>query len=585
MYLSVDHVAKHFGDNEVLRDVSFALERGQKIGLVGANGVGKSTLLKIMLGELAPDHGSVTRPPAEEIGYLPQVLAGAANRTLDQLFSDALGGLQQLEARLRELERRMAAGARDDLDDILQAYGTVSEEFERRGGYDWEHRLARIAVGLGIDQLPRGRTMATLSGGEKSRVGLAAILLRAPELLILDEPTNHLDFAALDWLEEYLQSYRGALLVVSHDRQFLNSTVGMIVEIAEQTRTANLYSGTYDDYALRKTQERAQWEEAYAQQQEEIWTLRKFIKGKARQVAHNRAPRDNEKFAYTAKGERVQEAVSRNIHAAEEKLRRLEADPIPRPPKPLTINPEFDPQALVSRAPLTVSMVSKAYGDNVVLDAINFALNPDSRVVIIGPNGAGKSTLLKIIAGQVTPDSGDVTTAGSVVIGYLDQEQEGLDSGQSLFDSYRDGRIGEWEELKVELLAYGLFVWPDLAKPVATLSVGQQRKLQIARLIARRANLLLLDEPTNHVSLDVVEEFERALRDFPGPIIAVAHDRHFIRHFANEIWHLEQGHLRRFLGTWEEWREQQASAAPQIGGETDGEGVAGPSRWKSTERK
>jgi macrolide transport system ATP-binding/permease protein len=286
-----------------------------------------------------------------------------------------------------------------------------------------------------------------------------------------------------------------------------------------------------------------------------------MIKSTARQVAHNRPPRDGDKFLAYFKEQRVAAAISRNVHSAEERLRRIEEEPIPRPPRELKINPDFDPQALVSRAPLAASGLEMSYGMHMVLHDIAFALNPDSRVVLLGPNGAGKSTLIRILAGHLAPQAGTIDVAASVVVGYLDQEQETLAAAGTLFDAYRAEGSGDWEEMKAELLGYGLFTWPELLKPVSALSVGQKRKLQIACLIAARANLLLLDEPTNHISLDVLEEFEQALLDFPGPILAVSHDRRFIERFAREIWEVQDGSIRRFLGTWEEYHAARLAAA------------------------
>jgi macrolide transport system ATP-binding/permease protein len=559
MLLRVENVSKSYGDNSVLHNVSFTLGEEQKVGLVGANGVGKSTLLKILIGQETADDGRVWMRDKAEIGYLPQSLVVPAGQTIDEYVDHALGGLRRLKVRMHELEQHMGEDD-EDLSMHLKEYGELLDRYERRGGYDVGHRRDTIFAGLAIDGLPRDRTVESLSGGEKMRVGLAALLLRTPDLLVLDEPTNHLDFAALEWLENYLLQYRSGILAVSHDRHFLNRAMTSILEIEEHTREAKQYAGSYDLYAELKRQQREKWEADYEHQQDELWSLRKFIRSKARSVAHNRPPKDGAKdMAYNAKGERVQDAVSRNLRSAEEKVRRIEADPIPRPPRPLRINPDFDPQTLVSRSPLGVSGLSKAYGDNIVLRDINFSLYVDSRVVIIGPNGAGKSTLLRILAGLEAPDAGDVTVAGSVEIGYLDQEQETLEGHLTLYDAYRDGREGDWETLKAELLRYGLFIYPDLQKQVAQLSIGQKRKLQISMLIARKANLLLLDEPTNHVSLDVLEEFENALLEFPGPVVAISHDRHFVRRFANEIWQLEGHTISRFLGTWDAYLERGAA--------------------------
>ena len=542
--LTVQNLSKAYGDQQVLNQVSLTLAAGQKVGLVGANGVGKSTLLKIIVGEVAPDGGAWWVAPGADIGYLPQALAAAGDQRIAEFIDAALGSLRQIEQRLRTLEEAMAQPS-DDLPALLAEYGALNDEFDRRGGYDLEHRTAEVFAGLAIEHLGLARRVASLSGGEKARVGLAPLLLRAADLLLLDEPTNHLDVATLAWLEGYLQRFTGGLLAVSHDRHFLSQTVSTIVELDEQTKEATVYSGSYDFYAQMKAQARARWEADYAAQQEEIWELRRAIKSDARQVAHNRPPRDGDKFLIGFKKGRIADAISRNVRSAEEKLRRLEENPIPKPPKPLAINPEFDPQALTSKTPLVVEGVSKRFGERIVLDGVSCAVMPDSRIVIMGANGAGKTTLLRIMAGVEQPDRGAVSVAGSVVVGYLDQEQETLEEEGTLFDAYREGRTGDWEEIKAELLQYGLFTWPDLLKPVKTLSVGQKRKLQLARLMARRANLLLLDEPTNHISLDVLEEFEAALLRFPGPIVAISHDRRFIERFAREVWVMADGRLQR----------------------------------------
>ena len=554
MLVAIDNLSKAYGDNVVLNHISFTLAYGQKLGLVGANGVGKSTLMKILVGEVEPDEGAVHVASGAEMGYLAQTLSGAETQTITQLIDATLGNMRQIEARLRHLEAAMAQPS-DGLDALLAEYSALTEQFERRGGYELDHRLDQVMAGLGVAHLARDRRVATLSGGEKARVGLAALLLAAPDLLLLDEPTNHLDFVALAWLESYLKDYQGGVLVVSHDRQFLNQTVTTLVEIAEHSRAAKQYTGNYDFYAQIKVQERLKWVADYWAQQEEIWELRKLMKTKARVNPFARAPRDNDKFAFTFKAEKMQVSLSRNIRSAEEKLQRIEEDPIPKPPQELKINPDFDPQMLTSKTPIAVTGVSKAYGNQVVLDNVSCTIEPQSRIVIIGPNGAGKSTLLKLMAGTALPDSGSVEVAPSVVIGHLDQEQETLVTVGSLFDVYRNGRIGDREEMKAELLSYGLFAWPDLRKPAATLSVGQKRKLQIAALIAHKANLLLLDEPTNHISLDVLEEFEQALLSFAGPVVAISHDRRFIERFANEIWEMRDGRLTRFLGDWQRYQE------------------------------
>ncbi len=541
-FLRLENLSKSYGDRPVLHGVSLTLGSGQRFGLVGANGVGKSTLLKIVAGEIEPDGGAVTRSPNARLGYLPQTLATFNGQTIDGLLEAAFAEQRGLERRLRALEDRMAA-ADGDLDAILAEYGELAERFERLGGYDLDHRIELVLDGLGIAHLPRQRPIETLSGGEQARLGLALLLLAGPDILLLDEPTNHLDAAALAWLESVLATYRGALLVVSHDRAFLNAVATVIVAIDEHDHTATRYTGNYDAYQRAREQARRRWEEDYARQQDDIRALRLEISNSSRQVGHHRPATDGDKFLRAFKKGRVQGTVSRRVSAAEEKLHRIESDPIPEPPKPLRFDPDFDPQALKSPWPLSVSGLGKQYGGRWVLRDVAFTLDRRSRIVITGPNGAGKSTLLRLLAGREAPDSGTIVVYPQVKIGYLDQGQAEVNSTLTVLEAYRAGRPGEERHHITDLLASGLFTYADVRQQVGQLSTGQQRKLQIARLIAERANLLLLDEPTNFISFDVLEALEDALRAFPGPVIAVSHDRRFIERFGGERWALAGGQL------------------------------------------
>lgn len=542
MLLTIHQLTKSYGDRVVLDHIDLTLDTGQRLGLVGANGVGKSTLLKIVAGEITADSGTCTQPPGVRAGYLPQTLALTPAETLGDLLDAAEADLNALDHRLRDLERQMATAA-DDLDAIMAEYGTALEAFERLGGYEREHRRARILSGLGLDHLPPQRAISTLSGGEQSRLGLAALLLQAPDLLLLDEPTNHLDQAALAWLESYLSGYQGAVLVVSHDREFLNQTVNAILEIAEHAHTATRYTGNYDDYLVAKMHARRRWEEEYQNQQAEIKALRQQIATSARQVSHKHDDDSGDKYLRFYRQTRVEGTVARRVKNARERLDRIEADPIPAPPKPLRFTPELDPDRLRAQFPLTVSNLGKRYGDRWVLREVSFTLDAHSRIVIVGPNGAGKSTLLKLIAGLETPDTGEVILNPQVTLGYLDQGQHPFAADSTVLDAYGEDIPGTRQHHISDLLAAGLFRYDDLRQPVGALSSGQQRKLHLARLIGQRANLLLLDEPTNYVSFDVLEALEDALRDFPGPVIAVSHDRRFIACFGGDVWALEEGRL------------------------------------------
>jgi macrolide transport system ATP-binding/permease protein len=554
-YLSITNLTKSYNIHNVLNGVSLVLNAGERIGLVGANGVGKSTLLKIIAGELQADGGDMALTPGAKVGYLPQVIIGFDERTVDELIAESMTQLRDLENQMRQLEAQMGTSSGAALDAVMADYGDIAEQFERMGGYEMDYRLNVVLDGLHINHIPRDRLFGTLSGGEKSRLAMALLLLGSPDVLLLDEPTNHLDFASLEWLESYLQNYRGSILMVSHDRHFLNRTVNAIVEIDEQTRQAKRYNGDYDTYHQAKIQERRKWEADYTAQQEEIRALELEAKETARNNANYRPQTDNDKYIRNFKIAQHANTVSKRIRLAEEKLKRIEANRIPPPPIPLRFDPRFDPAALRGRMPITVSGVTKAYGARCILDHQHVTVGVDSRIVLAGPNGVGKSTLIKILAGIEQPDSGEVYINPAVRIGYLDQEQGFLNPALNLFSAFAEELPTDMhdQQLKTFLIKSGLFRYEDFEKPVSGLSSGQRRKLQIARLIAGSANLLLLDEPTNDVSFDVLEGLEAALKEFPGPVIAASHDRRFMQQFGGEIWAVENGHLVKYLGGYEDY--------------------------------
>jgi macrolide transport system ATP-binding/permease protein len=557
-YLSVEHITKSYGFHQILNGVSLVLNAGQRMALVGANGVGKSTLLKIITGEEEADSGSVTIPAGLEPGYLPQTPPAYEGETLADLIAHAMRKLVDLEGWMRALESQMTTLEGAALDAVMDEYGAVSEQFERYGGYEMDYQVDAVLNGLGVGHIPRERPFATLSGGEKARVGLALLLLKAPDVLLLDEPTNHLDFASLTWLEDYLRGYRGAVLLVSHDRQFLNRTVNMIVEIDEHKHTTRSYPGNYDTYLQVKAQERRKWEIDFERQQEEIRELRQEIKVGARANNNYRTPKDGDKFIKFFLKSQHDKTVSKRVRVAEERLRRIEADPIPLPPKPLRFNADFNPQALKGRTPLYVSGLRKAFGPRVILDDVTFTIGANSRVALVGPNGAGKSTLLRLLVGDEQADSGEVQISAGVRIGYLAQEDTGLDPQQTVFEAYHRGLNQTEQQSKATLLHLGLFRYDELDKLAGDISSGQRRKLQIARLIAQGANLLVLDEPTNYVSFDVLEELEAALREFPGPVIAASHDRRFLQQFGGDVWEMQAGKIVVHSGGYEGYMAAQA---------------------------
>ena len=544
-FITGSHLNKSFGLHTVLKDISFALHDGERVGLVGANGSGKSTLLKIIAGEYAPDSGTVRVAAGVRVGYLHQVIGGIEGETLQQLIDRTLTELHLLEARLRTLEIAMSSATGAALAAILTDYGDLTEAFEVRGGYDSDQRITATLAGLGVGHLPRDRTFNTLSGGEKERVALALLLIDAPPLLLLDEPTNHLDAASLDWLEATLARYHGAALIVSHDRAFLNRTINAIIEIDEHDHTARRTVGNYDAFLRAKESARRQWVESYARQQEEINMLRHEIAVKSRRNDNYRAHTDNDKFVVHIKSQTHDATVSKRLHNAEERLKRIEADPLPEPPDDLCFDGRLDPVALKGRLPLIVRGVSKHYGERVILDEVSFEVGLKTRIALVAPNGMGKSTLVRILTGRESADSGEVVIHPATRLGYLDQEALELNPAHDLFTAYSADIDRAPQVLMSILLRSGLFHYDDLRLPVPALSSGQRRKVQIARLIAGGANLLILDEPTNYVSFDVLEGLEAAIQLFPGPVIAVSHDRRFLERFNGERWSLEAGQLRR----------------------------------------
>ncbi|MHB8628799.1 MAG: ribosomal protection-like ABC-F family protein [Aggregatilineales bacterium] len=548
--LDIRNLTKHFGAKPILESVSLTINRTDRIALVGENGAGKSTLAKLITGALDPDAGEVRLTAGIEIGYLPQEASVEDALTVRSFIERAMGRLDQLKAELAQLESNLSVLnlPTTTLNTLLERYGEAQADFARLGGYESDYRIDQVFAGLDLGHIDKDRPLHTLSGGEKTRLMLAGLLLRAPDLLILDEPTNHLDFAAIDWLEDYLLTYSGALLVISHDRRFLNRLISQIAELSPTSHQLTIYHGNYDFFVAERARLEAKQQQAYEAQQDERKALQRLIKAKSYSTGKGRPLTDNDKFAKGFFAGRVEKSQSREINAARNRLADIEASPIAHPGRRWQIHPDFAPDELSSREVIRFTHVAKSFGDRLLFTDFTTTIGSGEHIVLYGPNGIGKTTVLKLILGIESPDAGTIHLASGARLGYLDQETETLNPADTLLEAYCRGLSGSDDEYRADLHKYGLFTGDQMQQPVDSLSLGQKRKLQLARLIAQRANVLLLDEPTNHLDLASVEQFEEALRDFPGTILAISHDRTFIERVGQAVWTFQDGRIVTVAG-------------------------------------
>jgi ATP-binding cassette subfamily F protein 3 len=544
--LAVSNISKQFpgADAPLFVNLSFTVNSGERVALIGPNGCGKTTLLRAILGEIRADGGGVIfNPPDLRIGYLPQGLELPDDTPLhDALFPQA-AALRAAERDLERLAEAMAATTNGDLGALMDAYAEALERLEYLSRQIDSGERERILAGLDLDGAPLDTPVGNLSGGQKTRLGLAALLLSDPQLLILDEPTNHLDITALEWLETWLRGFPGGALIVSHDRTFLDETVTRVVAMDDQTHTARVFEGNYSAYvaAVRSELDKqwAQWRD----QQVEIARMQADVRRTmARAVRKENATNNDQQRRYAKK-------VARRAKSKETRLNRyLESDARVEKPKPTWgLKLDFDElpttgQDVVFLEDLTIGYVAPLLHD------LNLTVRAGERVAVLGPNGHGKSTLLKTIVGAIPPLSGRVRIGASVKIGYLAQEQEILDPhGNALEVIQSEARLNHTDARS--FLHFFLFAGDDVFTPVAHLSYGERARLMLAVLVARGANLLVLDEPINHLDVPSREKFERALAAFRGSVLAVVHDRYFVEKFATTIWHIADGELSEEIRT------------------------------------
>lgn len=528
--LSVKDVTKSYGTRTVLDQVCFTVRPGEKAAVIGENGSGKSTLLRLLAAAEMPDAGEITVGFPGGTGHLAQTLDLDGARTVQDAIDLALTELRDMERRLRAAEESLA----DASDEELAAYGELLMAYEERGGYEADARVGAAMHGLGLAGITRDRLLGSLSGGEQSRLALACVLAAAPELLLLDEPTNHLDAAAVHWLEEHLRAHRGTVVAVTHDRGFLERIATTILEVDRDARSVRRYGDGWVGYRTAKAAARRGAEQRYADWAEEVARMEELVEAAGRRLATTgRDP--NQGFG---KHRRSSEAkLGGQVRSARERLAQLRRDPVPEPTAPLRFTTALSAADGPAQGPLA-EFDGVRVGERLCLDGL-LAIAPGHRLLVTGENGAGKTTLLRVLAGDLEPDAG--TARRPARTGYLAQELPAHTTRLPLLAAFAAGRPGLPDEYAEQLLGLGLFREEDLHVPVAALSAGQQRRLQIARLVTRPADLLVLDEPTNHLALDLVEDLQAALARYPGAVVAVSHDREFRARFEGEQLELRAG--------------------------------------------
>lgn len=540
MLLQVSSITKSYGVSTVLSNISLQIEARERIGLVGVNGAGKSTLLQIIAGELSYDSGSIFKAKETKIGYLKQNSGLASDRSIWNELMSVFDRLLEMEEELRRLEARMSdpdvLADEKKTEETMRRYAELSDAFRERGGYEIEARIRGILSGMGFGHMDPATPVQTLSGGQKTRLALAKMLLEAPDLLLLDEPTNHLDIPTLTWLEQYLRSYPGAILVVSHDRYFLDSLVGAIYEI-ERTASRR-YTGNYSRYIELKAADYEVQLKQYEKQQEEISKMEDFIQ------------RNLVRASTTKRAQSRRKAL--------DKMERLD--------KPLgelkRASFSFEVEAPTGREVLDVRGLSVSYDRQQPLaQGITFQLRRGDTAALIGPNGIGKSTLLKTLIGQHTQDRGAFDWGTNVKIGYYDQEQTGLNPNQTVLEEVWNA-FRHLEEARIRtVLGNFLFSGEDVFKKVGSLSGGEKARVALAKLMLQKANVLILDEPTNHLDLYSKEVLESALIEYEGTLLFISHDRYFLNKMAENMLEMDKDGVTVYLGNYDDYVEKKQELA------------------------
>ena len=531
MQLIVDNVAKAFGINEIFKNVSFMVEQGEHLGLVGVNGSGKTTLLRCLLNPDYVDSGVIKFEPGTSVGYVQQGFTDIAG-TIWQFMMNSCPEVLNLRDKLQQLEEASADLDGTELEEVLEEYARVTKRYEHIDGYNLEARIKRVLIGLGYKEDWWEKDATTLSGGQKTRLMLAAALVRNPDFMILDEPTNHLDILMTQWLEGYLKEFRGGLIVVSHDRAFLDNVATRILEM--EGGKLQSFKGNYTKYLEQKAIQTQTLEAAYNAQQEYIARTEAYIR----------------RFKAGIKSK-----MARGRQSQLDRLERIDAP---------VYNEEFElrlpPAAECADRVLIMEDLTIGYGDNVLAKGINLTLRRGEKAALLGANGTGKTTLLKTILGEVDPLKGKAKIGSRVQIGYFSQTYERLNPQQTLLENFVI-EYGFTEEHTRSMLGGMLFHGDDVFKEIGTLSGGQKARLVLLKLVLDGANCLVLDEPTNHLDIMARETVEAALTAFDGTVLVVSHDRYFVNEVANRIWEIEDCQVKDYKGNYEFYQEERGKQA------------------------
>lgn len=552
MILACQSIHKAFGEETILSDISFHIEEKEKAAIVGNNGVGKSTLLKIIVGELTADSGEVVMAKGKTLGYLAQHQELISGRSIYEELLSVKQDILDMEQRIRQIEVDMKSVEGEALDELMAAYTRLTHEFELKNGYAYKSEITGVLKGLGFDEEDFEKAVDTLSGGQKTRVSLGRLLLSNPDILLLDEPTNHLDMQSISWLETYLKGYPGAVILVAHDRYFLNRIVTKVVEL-ERTK-ATVYQGNYTDFARKKAMLRDALVKQYLNQQRErrhqedvIAKLRSFNREKSIRRAESREKLLNKMELMEKPAE---DAAQMRIH--------------------------LEPRITSGNDVLAVENLSKSFPPLTLFRGIHFDIKRGERVALIGNNGTGKTTILKIINGLLPADEGDIILGANVQIGYYDQEHHVLHMEKTLFEELSDTYPDLNNTQIRNVLAAFLFTGDDVFKRIGDLSGGERGRVSLAKLMLSEANFLILDEPTNHLDIASKEILENALNQYTGTVFYVSHDRYFINETATRILDLTGQTLVNYIGNYDYYLSKREELTQIYAGETTADEDANP---------